>query len=82
MDRILRWRSHINGRPWYHNKKTVIVSPIEDVNRKEDVKQEEIEKKPLQPEWKDDEQKILRGDQYSSYIVMVEDDLEIRSFEI
>ena len=67
MDRILRWRSHINGRPWYHNKKTVIVSPIEDVNRKEDVKQEEIEKKPLQPEWKDDEQKILRGDQYSSY---------------
>jgi hypothetical protein len=79
MDRILRWRSHINGRPWYHNKKTVIVSPIEDVksrgNRKKKVKIQFNQNGKMTKKKYYEVINIV-------HIVMEEDDLEIRSFEI
>ena len=76
MDRILRWRNQTNGFPWYSNSKyKMVIDPIQrkpitkNENNNTTVKIENIDKEEekTECEWKEDEQKILKGDQYSSF---------------
>lgn len=93
MDRILKWGSQRNGRPWYYNNensklvirdvpKTNEIKPITSNHnppvvkmkmqisnqvKKIEKKEVKIDEKKVEPEWKQDEQEILKGDRYTSF---------------